>query len=169
MDGMALIQEALKVAATAAAGTEGSETDKALVAQIRRLFHGRREAELVLEEFQRQPRDGSVAARAAEMALLEELRRSQADQDPSVLDAAQQVLALMVPQQQATGKFITQAAGDIGTVIQIDQVQMTAPSVGAAQRTGSGGIRSPFAQAAVPAFHRTPRARVDRSAGASVE
>jgi hypothetical protein len=122
MDPITVIVTALATGAAAAAKETASEVIKdayhGLKALIQRKFADKPEAELVLAKHAEKPA-------VWEAPLKEALTEVAADRDEAVLDAAQQLMTLIDPQQAATGKYAVHIAGDAQGVVQGDHAQVT--------------------------------------------
>jgi hypothetical protein len=88
-----------------------------LKALVQRKFAGKPKAELALAEHESDPETWKVPLKKA---LIEE----QVDQDQEVIEAAQEVMKLVQPQQAATGKYNVQVAGNVYGYVQGDNPQV---------------------------------------------
>jgi hypothetical protein len=122
MDPITVIVTALATGAAAAAKETASEVIKdayhGLKALIQRKFADKPEAESILAKHAEKPA-------VWEAPLKEALAEVAADRDAAILTAAQQLMALIDPQQAATGKYTVHIAGNVQGVVQGDHAQVT--------------------------------------------
>lgn len=122
MDIITLILDALGTGAAAAGQATASEAVKdayhALKTLIQRRFAGKPNAELILSKYEENPR--------IEMARLKDtLIKTRADRDEEIIEAAQNLMTLLNPQQVAMSKFNAQITGNVQGFVQGDQAQVT--------------------------------------------
>lgn len=84
---------------------------------IQRKLASKSEDELALQKFEEKP----AIWRAP---LQEALRRYLIDQDLEIIQAAQQLLTLMHPEQAAKGKYVVQVKGNVQGLVQGDHAQV---------------------------------------------
>jgi hypothetical protein len=122
MDPTTVIVTALATGAAAAAKETAGEVIKdayhGLKALIQRKFADKPEAESILAKHAEKPA-------VWEAPLKEALAEVAADRDAAILTAAQQLMALIDPQQAATGKYTVHIAGNVQGVVQGDHAQVT--------------------------------------------
>jgi hypothetical protein len=116
-----VILTALASGAAAAKETAGDalkDAYRGLKALIQRKFADKPEAALVLAKHAEKPA-------VWEAPLKEALTAAAADRDAAILTAAQQLMALIDPQQAALGKYTVHIAGNVQGVVQGDHAQVT--------------------------------------------
>jgi hypothetical protein len=122
MDPTTVIVTALATGAAAAAKETAGEV-------IKDAYHGLKA--LIQRKFADKPEADSILAKHAEKPavweapLKEALAEVAADRDAAILTAAQQLMALIDPQQAATGKYTVHIAGNVQGVVQGDHAQVT--------------------------------------------
>lgn len=84
---------------------------------IQRKLTGKSEDELALQKHEEKP----AVWRAP---LQEALAQHSIDQDPEIIQAAQQLLALIHPEQAAKGKYVVQIKGNVQGLVQGDHTQV---------------------------------------------
>jgi hypothetical protein len=100
------------------AGEALKDAYRGLKALIQRKFADKPEAALVLAKHAEKPA-------VWEAPLKEALTAAAADRDAAILTAAQQLMALIDPQQAALGKYTVHIAGNVQGVVQGDHAQVT--------------------------------------------
>jgi len=121
MDVMTLILTALTTGAALVAKATASEAIKdaykGLKARLQRKFTGKPDAELVLAKHEAKPE-------VWEAPLKDALTEAAAHQDEEVIQAAQKLMALVNPQQAATGKYNVQITGNVQGFVQGDNAKV---------------------------------------------
>ena len=122
MDPIALILSALAAGATAAAKDTASEAIKdayqGLKVLVQRHFSGKPKAELVLDEYEKEP---DVWKEPIKKALME----TGIDKDEAIVKAAQALMAKVDPQAAAQGKFNINISGSVEGQVIGDHAQVT--------------------------------------------
>jgi hypothetical protein len=122
MEPITLILTALAAGAAAiskgALGEAGKDAYKNLKERIQRRFAGKPQQEILLAEHEKEPETW-------EKPLQKALTESQADQDAEIIQAAQQLLQIIRPQQATVGKYNVQISGDVHGFVQGDQANVT--------------------------------------------
>jgi len=122
MDPITLILTALAAGGTALAkgvlSEAGKEAYKSLKGLTRRRLTGRREAEMALAKYEEKPE-------VWEAPLKDALVETAADRDEEIITAAQQLMAVVNPQQAAMGGYNVQIAGDVQGFVQGDHAEVT--------------------------------------------
>lgn len=85
---------------------------------ILRRFAANTDAAAILTKYEKKPE-------VWEAPLEDELRQAGADQDETIIKAAQHLMTLVNPQQAAIGKYSVQVAGNIQGLAQGDNPQVT--------------------------------------------
>lgn len=122
MDAITLILAALNAGVTAGTQVAASEAIKdayhGLKERIQRRFAGKSSAELALDEHENDPETWEAPLRKA-------LVQADADKDQGIIQAAQNVMTLIRPQQAALGKYNVQITGNVQGYAQGDNQQVT--------------------------------------------
>lgn len=105
MDPITLILTALVAGTAKAAGDAAPDAYKGLKALIQKKFAGKPEAEMALAKHEEKPK-------VWEEPLKEALAESGVDQDKEIIQASQELLKQLKPQEAASGKFNLNVAGD---------------------------------------------------------
>ena len=98
MEPVTLILSALAAGAVKAAGDTVPDVYKALKELIKRKFASKPQAEMVLEEHEKDPQ-------TYEVPLKKKLVEADVDKDEEILKKAQELLKLANPQETAQGKY----------------------------------------------------------------
>lgn len=98
MDPVTLILSALAAGAAKAAGDAAPDAYKALKELIKRKFASKPQAEMILEEHEKDPE-------TYEAPLKKKLVEADADKDEEIIKKAQELLKLANPQEAAQGKY----------------------------------------------------------------
>jgi len=105
VDPITLILTALVAGTAKAAGDAAPDAYKGLKALIQKKFAGKPEAEMALAKHEEKPK-------VWEEPLKEALAESGVDQDKEIIQASQELLKQLKPQEAASGKFNLNVAGD---------------------------------------------------------
>lgn len=106
MEPLSLIIAALVAGAAKAAGDAAPDAYTGLKSLIKRKFAGEPKAEMVLEEHESDPE-------TYEAPLKKKLAEAGVDQDEEILQAAQELLAKLNPEEAATGKYQVTFQGEV--------------------------------------------------------
>lgn len=106
MEPISLIIAALVAGATKAAGDIAPDAYKGLKALIKRKFAGEPNAEMVLEEHEKDPK-------TYEAPLKKKLTEAGADKDEEIIKQAQELLKQLEPEESASGKYNVEFQGEV--------------------------------------------------------
>ena len=122
MDPITLILTALVAGAAAGAQGTASEAIKdayhGLKSILSRKFAQKPESELALVKYEEKPE-------IWEAPLKDALSSIKADKDEELINAAQNLMVLINPQQAASGKYNVQITGNVQGLVQGDHAQVT--------------------------------------------
>ncbi len=110
MEPISLIISALTAGAKQAATQVAPDAYNALKSLIQSKFAGEPKAEMVLEEHEQEPE-------TYEAPLKKKLADAGADRDEAIINAVQELLKQLKPQEAAAGKFNMQVEGDIKGIV----------------------------------------------------
>ena len=113
MEPVTLILSALAAGAAKAAGDTVPDGYKALKELIKRKFASKPQAEMVLEEHEKDPE-------TYEVPLKKKLVEAGADKDEEIIKKAQELLKLANPEEAAKGKFNLKIDGNVQGLVQGD-------------------------------------------------
>ena len=113
MEPVTLILSALAAGAAKAAGDAAPDGYKALKELIKRKFASKPQAEMVLEEHEKDPE-------AYKVPLTKKLVEAGADKDKEIINKAQELLKLANPEEAEKGKFNLKIDGNVQGLVQGD-------------------------------------------------
>jgi hypothetical protein len=121
MEPITLIMTALATglaAGVSAVATETvTDTYRGLKVLIQRKFVGKPEAEIALAKYEEKPQ-------VWEAPLRDALAETDADKDEEIIQAAQQLMSLLDPEQAAMGRYNVQITGTVQGFVQGDHAEV---------------------------------------------
>jgi len=122
MEALTLIWTALEKGAQAAASKVGSKAIKDAYQGLKTLLHRKQKGKSL---------DRTLLAKGAKRSSAESaqlktaLAKSDVQNDPKVVEAAQKVMTLIDPKNAATGKYSLQVTGDVQGLVQGDNAHVS--------------------------------------------